>query len=168
MFQVYLAYSLPTPSGFWSWSQYIIPQDVRNHQIRQNFPQVPVCTHGQRSRPGDIQPNLVEWRHRMGLQFKRSHKNSVVSSSKLGTPKKPPNLDKSLATAYVHMISLFPCTTGIRIPSQAVQVRLLEARFSYRQPQNFREVTKHWRDLQCGTLNRETVHTGTCMWLSRM
>ena len=43
-------------------------------------------------------------------------------SGRLGSPSDPAVLDKSLSTAYGHMVDLFPSTTAIGVPSPALQV----------------------------------------------
>ena len=77
--------------------------------------------------PADIQANSVGWRDLTKLEpyFQGSHEKSVIGPGKLGAPKDPVVLDKSLATAYEYMVDLFPCTTAIGIPSPEVQVRSL-------------------------------------------
>ena len=93
----------------------------------------------------DIQPNLAGWRRLVGLEpyFLGSHENYVVGLGKFGAPKDTAVVDKSPATAYTYMVDLFPCTSGIGIPSPAVQVWSQEPRSSYPQSPTLCEVKEH-------------------------
>ena len=81
----------------------------------------------------NIQPIFVEWHHLTRLQtyFQGSLEKSVVGLGKLGAPKDSAVLDKSPSTACEYTVDLFPCTTGIGIPSSVIHVPPLEQRSSY-------------------------------------
>ena len=117
-------------------------------RIAETFRKLPFILLGNALVPeaADIQPKSLGWRHLTRLEpyFQDSHEKSVVGPGKLGAPKDPAVMDKSPATAYKYMVDLLPCTTGIGIPSPAVQVRSLEPRSSYPQfPFFSRKVKEH-------------------------
>ena len=89
--------------------------------------------------PAEIQPNSFGRRHLMRRAVFSGYPREVCGRSRQTlAPKISPIVDKSLATAYMYMVDLFPCTIGIGTP--AVQVRFLEPRSDYRQSPTFRRV----------------------------